>query len=232
MDFLSNSYPHYTKSYVNLHDSSDVKYTWEYGRLQWLIYSSYLYTSSPSSEHLSLLKCSLFDFFDNNPCSHGIHWSCTMDVSFRALSLLKIYHVLNPNLDTHQKTRLQRILYQHYIFILSNLELSTINGNHLNSNLAALIHLSLFFSDIPLSSLLRFFIRHISVYEFSKQFDSTGYNFEGSLPYLRLNVELFVYIFYPFVVSGRLLSNSFSTRILGIRHLLSVLTKSFSIDLH
>ena len=88
--FLSSSYPHYTRNYVNLYDSSDVKYTWEYGRLQWLVLSCFQHKTNSSPPDYSNTLNVLTLFFEHHPCSHGIHWSCTMDVSFRALSLLKI----------------------------------------------------------------------------------------------------------------------------------------------
>jgi len=227
--FLSNDYPHYSRTYINLTDSSDVKYTWEYGRLQWLVFTSYQYKLKPSPSRLRSIIRTISEFSTLNPCSHGIHWSCTMDVSFRALSLLKIYHILYPSLEDAQTRFLQYLLFQHYIFILCNLELSVVNGNHLNSNLAALVHLCLFFLDLPFSNIILKLCYSLGLNELLQQFDHTGYNYEGSFPYMRLNAELFAYLLYPAHSTGNSLPTHHIHRLRAIRTLFSAITNEFTL---
>lgn len=228
--FLSHNYPHYSSSYVQLYNSSDVKYCWEYGRLQWLIPVAFSHYISPSANKLSFILDSLRSFFNVSNCTQGIHWSCTMDVSFRSLSLLSIYSLISSSLSSDHKKFFQEILYQHFLFIICNIELSFVNGNHLNSNLAALVHLSSFFKDKFFSPALLRSLRRISISEFFKQFDETGYNYEGSFPYLILNVDLFFFIFYPYLLSSVYLPKHVFDRFVSIGQFLELITCSFSLS--
>jgi hypothetical protein len=228
--FLSHSYPHFSQSYVQLHNSSDVKYTWEYGRLQWLIPVAYSHFHNPSSHKLSFILNNIDSFFGSAICSHGIHWSCTMDVSFRAISILSIYSYIEASLGNIQKILIQKVLYQHYLFILSNVELSFVNGNHLNSNLAALVHLSFFFNNIYFSPPLQIFFKHFASSELQKQFDETGYNYEGSFPYARLNADLFFWIFQPYLISNASLPTKTLNRFFSIYNLLNLITDNCTLD--
>ena len=228
--FLSHSYPHYSNYYVQLYNTSDVKYCWDYGRLQWLIPVAISFYNSPSEQKISYILDTIKSFCKSAKYSHGIHWSCTMDVSFRALSLLSIFTYIHRSLSANDNKFFQKILYQHLSHILCNIELSFDNGNHFNSNLAALTHLLYFFKDVFISPFLLSCVRRISAKEFIKQFDDSGFNYEGSIPYLRLNADLFFFVFYPYILENVTLPTCVFNQFILIRNLLELLTDGLSIS--
>ena len=181
-------------NYNNPERPSDVKFPWEVSRLQWLIPVGQAYLLSQDERYAELVKDILLDWIKHNPYACGINWACTMEVALRILTWTWFFHVFKA-IQVWQNQVFQEqfltMLYLHADFTERHLEYSDINGNHYTADAAGLVFAGLFFgeSDAPLRWQDKGWV--ILRDELPKQVFSDGVDFEASVPYHRLVLELF-----------------------------------------
>lgn len=180
--------------YNNLDEPSDVKVAWELARFQHftVLGKAYLYTKD--EKYASEFVSQWMDFVEENPVGMSINWACTMDVALRAISWIWAYHFFrhSPTFDLQKQARFLYNLACHGKFILRNLEYSDVNGNHYLSDGAGLVFLGLFLNFHPESKTWLNKGKEIIFGEIEKQVSTDGVDFEKSIPYHRLVMELFL----------------------------------------
>ncbi len=186
--------PPSTLSVLDLKNPSDIKVPWELSRLQWLLPLGQAYALDGDDADAELIRRVIEDWDDANPICRGPNWACTMDVALRAISLVWLFHACHGSPAWNNRGfrfRFLRLLFVHGVFTRRHLEWSSINGNHLTSNLAGLVVIGLFFScgKQPMGWLATGW-QHLCS-ELPRQVPADGVTFEASVPYHRLVLELF-----------------------------------------
>lgn len=181
-------------NYTNLACPSDVKVAWELSRLQWLIPAGQAFLLTGDERYAVAVRDTIDDWIASNPYAHGVTWACTMEVALRILSWTWFFHVFCRSRawsDEEFQSRFLRSLYLHGEFTERYLERSDVNGNHFTADAAGLVFAGLFFGagDAP---------RRWSELgwqwlcdELPRQVFADGVDFEASVAYHRLVLELF-----------------------------------------
>lgn len=180
--------------YSNLGEPSDVKVPWELSRLQWLIPLAQQYVLGGDNADALTTRNILEDWIEANPFAWSVNWTCTMEAAIRIFTLSWLFHALHASpafADEEFRFKFLKLVYLHGDFTERHIERSDINGNHFTADAAALVFAGLFFGmgegpvrwrDAGMMELAR---------EVLLQVLPDGVDFEGSIPYHRLNLELF-----------------------------------------
>jgi hypothetical protein len=195
---------------------ADIKLPWELARCQHWPVLGQAYQLTHDEKYAIEMARQLDDFTEVNPVGIGIHWTCTMDVALRASSwaigLELIRHA--KSLDEDFWLRAYDALYVHGLFIRHNLEnISEVSTNHFLSNLVGLFYVSAIFHALPEGREWRQFCREHLEHEMQNQVLEDGADFESSIPYHRLAVELFLGAARLADVSGEPLSKAYRQRL-------------------
>jgi len=181
-------------NYTNLQSPSDVKVPWEVSRLQWLIPAGQAYLMTGDEGYAAACRDVLDDWMTANPYAHGVNWTCTMEAAMRIFTWTWFFHVFCRSRawsDPVFQSRFLRTLYLHGEFTERYLERSDINGNHFTADAAALVYVGLFFGKggAP-ERWAETGWQHLCD-ELALQVSADGVDFEASVPYHRLVLELF-----------------------------------------
>lgn len=172
----------------------DVKLPWELARCQHLPFLARLYQSIRECKYKKEIICEILDFIAYNPVCYGINWKCTMDVAIRVSNWIMALELLQEHIDKEIEEVISRSIYQHCIFIRYHLEdQRDYRGNHYLSDIVGLLYSSTYFkSEGKIKKIQTFAIRQLFA-AIDEQFYKDGGNFESSLPYHRLSLELVIY---------------------------------------
>lgn len=183
-------------NYNNPERPSDVKFPWEVSRLQWLIPAGQAYLLTHDEKYAVAVKNILEHWIDNNPYAYSINWTCTMEVALRIISWSWFFHVFHQSTcwqdPAFQKKFLQS-LFLHVEFTARHLEYSDVNGNHYTADAAGLVFGGLFFGQGKLPQYWQKLGWNILTTELPKQIFPDGVNYEASVAYHRLVLELFLF---------------------------------------
>lgn len=214
MDFKSNftwplKYCH-DYAYNDLDISNDVKIPWELSRLQFLPTLAQAYVITKESKYLDKIDWYLSDWEKNNPFAYSINWACTMDVALRTISILTTINLLDANsVDILRFKKFDRLLLLHGLFISENLEKSDVNGNHYLADLVGLLWAGIYFKKNRWIEVAQ---KELEL-EINNQLYSDGSDFEASIPYHRLVLELFFLAYRASELNGAKLSDSYRKKL-------------------
>lgn len=182
-------------NYNNPDLPSDVKFPWEVSRMQWLIPVGQAFLLTHEERYAVAVREVLDDWIDNNPYACSVNWACTMEAAMRILTWTWFFHVFYQSrawAETDFRIRFLCSLYLHGDFTRRHLERSDINGNHFTANAAGLVFAGLFFCKGKASKYWQCLGWKILKNEISRQVYLDGVDFEASLAYHRLVMELFL----------------------------------------
>lgn len=198
-----------------LDDGNDIKVPWELSRFYHAPQLAQAFIQTKNRRYIDELLFQIDDWIKKNPVEKGPNWICTMDASIRVANVCLAMETVKPFLHAelpNYESTIQRIcqsLYQHGSFIESHLEYGPLISNHYLSNVAGLIYLGTFFSDMPEGR--RWFAFGVSGLEecMNRQVYDDGADFEASIPYHRLVAEMFGFSALVSRHNGGELSNGF-----------------------
>ncbi len=190
--------------------AADIKMPWELGRMQDLLILAYLYrlselriTNKHTVDYKNEFISRMLDFIGSNPPKFGAQWGCAMDVSIRLTNMLTTYDFFissNCKFDNVFNELFFNSVHSHISFIKENLEWSSgMRGNHYYTNITGLLvafaHLSIddnsainYINNNDLAHYMNQFAQE-TLYQFNKD----GSNFEASIPYHFLCVEMMLF---------------------------------------
>jgi len=177
-----------------LDQPSDVRIVWELNRLHFLTDLAKAYRWSNDEKYVRKFVELVCDWDAKNPYEFSVNWTCAMDVAIRAVNIIwGLMLVLpSPSLDDEFLARVLRMLTQHGHYIRQNLEYADVRNNHYLSDLVGLIYLGLFLPESELAvRWLEFAVPRFEA-EITHEVYADGVNHEGTIPYHRLVVELFI----------------------------------------
>ncbi|MCB1152582.1 hypothetical protein KDL45_02945, partial [bacterium] len=196
LDFVHNfRFPrrHYLRQPYVFDDPSDVKVPWEFARLQHLPVLALAYRLTGDEKYARKIVDQIVDFCDHNPPRYGIHWFCAMEVGLRVFSVALAVTWISDWMRGRSRewATVFRMAQASGEFIMGNLEYSDyLTSNHYLSDLLGLAAIGAAFPELPdAGEWLRFGGEEFKK-EIEKQFYEEGANFESSIPYHRLSLEL------------------------------------------
>jgi hypothetical protein len=178
----------------------DMKFPWELSRMQHLPTLGKAYRLTKNERYAREIVEQLIQWMDDNPCPYGVNWTCAMDVAIRIMNITWAYLFIQdaPALTCDVRARLAVSIFQHGQFILFNLEHgfredgSIVNSNHYLTNVLGLLHLGLICREFTMAETWRHIGLTALVEEMERQVHPDGGDFESSIPYHRLVLELFI----------------------------------------
>lgn len=180
--------------YNNPDRPSDVKFPWEVSRLQWLMPVGQAYQITGDEKYAEAVKAILSSWIQHNPYAQGVNWACTMEVALRIVSWTWFFHVFKDSQAWQDRAFQQSLLtclFLHAEFTSRHLEFSDINGNHYTADAAGLVFAGLFFGEGACALRWQTLGWDILNQELPRQVFEDGVDFEASVPYHRLVLELF-----------------------------------------
>lgn len=188
--------PAYIRSidYNNPDQPSDVKFPWEVSRFQWVIPAGQAYLMTGDEKYAIAVRDLLSHWIEENPYAWSVNWACTMEVALRIISWSWLFHVFRESAawsDPVFRERFLCTLYLHGDFTARHLERSDVNGNHCTADATGLVFAGLFFEGCDQASRWLETGWTILQEELPRQVTVDGVDFEGSVPYHRLVLELF-----------------------------------------
>lgn len=181
--------------YLELDRPSDVKVPWELSRAQHFTTLGQAYWLTGDDRFAREYVAEIDDWIATNPLGYGVNWACAMDVALRAVNWIWGFYLMAdaaPCKDLAFRRRMLRALFMHGDFVARHLETSDINGNHFLSDAIGLVFLGIFFRDTAKGRGWLAQGRAIMIAEIHAQVWPDGVDHEGSVPYHRLVLELFL----------------------------------------
>jgi hypothetical protein len=176
---------------------ADVKVPWELARGQHLpqMGLAAACAESPSGRALrNDFRNQVLDFIATNPPRFGVNWSCAMDVAIRLTNWLiarDLFLQAGRTFDSGFERVFARSVLEHGRHIRANLEgTPELRTNHYLADLVGLLFAS---ASLPLTDETREWEELAAaelVSEIPQQFSADGSNFEASVPYHGLSMEL------------------------------------------
>lgn len=181
-------------------EGSDIKLPWELSRMQHLLTLGKAYRLTNTKRYAEEVVGQITHWLDDNPCPYGVNWTSAMDVAIRVMNVLWAYLLIedSPTVTGDLRVRLATSLFQHGQFTLFNLEHSILNdgtitnGNHYLTDIVGLLHLGLLCPEYTTAETWRRVGVTALVEEMDHQVHPDGGDFESSIPYHRLALELFL----------------------------------------
>lgn len=194
---------------------ADIKVPWEISRMQHLPQLALAYALAstgekkfrrdrenrgnvaPADVYAAEFRNQVLDFMAANPPGFGVNWASNMDVAIRISNWLAAYDLFTVHaarFDSKFVRLLMRSTYEHGEHIINNLEFSFVfRGNHYLANIVGLLFVSAYLPRTPeTDSWLAFAVNEL-ISEVENQFLPDGLNFEGSVSYHRLSLEMALY---------------------------------------
>jgi hypothetical protein len=189
---------YWTKVNISFEDFSDIKIPWELSRFHHAVRLGQAFVLTGDETFVQEFVRQTSDWIQENPVGYGVNWVCPMEVAIRAANWIWAWHLFQSasGLRTPFQDVFLRALFQHGRFIFRNLEdvqpLGGANSNHLISNGAGLLYLGVFFRGHREAE--RWLRQAIALLtrETQRQVDSDGVDYEQSIGYHRLVLELLV----------------------------------------
>jgi len=206
---------------------ADVKAPWEIGRCQHFATLGIAWWLTGEARFAECFARTVRDFRRQNPVGLGVQWACPMDVGLRLVSWLIGVSFFQGarQLNFDWWRGFLRGLVEHGRFLTEHLEYGTYHGeiitsNHHLSNLVGLYWLALAFPHLDAGCVWRGVAQRGLEDEIDRQILEDGSNYESSVPYHRLDLELFLSAYAMSVQHGVALPAGYRQRLTqGLRFL-------------
>jgi hypothetical protein len=201
---------------IRSEDDSDIKVTRELSRFQHLTVLGKAYWLSRDERYPREFVGQLADWMVENPPMFSINWDCAMDVAIRAVNWIWGYYFFATSsvLTADFRKQFTKSLLSHGRFIFQTLEyyeapvegkIQRLNSNHYLSDLAGLIFIALACPFFKESSRWLDYAKGELFTEIEEQVYPSGVDYEHSVSYHRLVLELFLFTFLLLKTNGHVI---------------------------
>jgi hypothetical protein len=135
--------------YLDLAAVGDHKLIWEINRHQHLVLLGQACVISGREEFAQYAFQQLEDWWKENPFQQGINWTSALEVGFRALSWMWIWHLVGDKMPAPFRQRFLGELYRHGLHLEYNLSIYFSPNTHLLGEAVALNALGRLFPAFP-----------------------------------------------------------------------------------
>ena len=187
-------------SYLDFRAVGDHKLVWELNRHQHLVLLAQAFLFTGNREFLSEIFAQLETWFEQNPFQQGINWASALEVAFRTLSWIWLYHLIGSEMSAPFREKFLTGLYQHGRHLAENLSVYFSPNTHLLGEAVALYALAILFPEFPGTKDWRKHSSDIILAQLDFQVQADGSHFEQSSYYHVYALDFFI-LFY--LLAGR-----------------------------
>ena len=178
--------------YLDFRRAGDHKIVWELNRHQHLILLAQAFLLTGRKEFLNEIPRQLTSWIDANPFQRGINWASALEVAFRTLSWIWVYHLVGPHLEDAFRKRLLNSMYQHGLHLEYNLSVYFSPNTHLLGEAVALHVLGRSFPAFPRAAAWTRLGHQTVLAQMEKQVRPDGSHFEQSSYYHLYALDFFL----------------------------------------
>ncbi len=135
--------------YLDFAAVGDHKIVWELNRHQHLVLLAQAFLFTGRAEFAREIFAQLESWFEQNPFQRGINWASALEVAFRALSWVWVYHLVASEMTDEFRRRFLTALYRHGRHLRENLSVYFSPNTHLLGEAVALHALGTLFGAFP-----------------------------------------------------------------------------------
>ncbi len=135
--------------YLDPSAAGDHKLIWEVNRHQHLVLLAQAYVITGSDIYRDTVFRQLKHWWTENPFQRGINWASALEVAFRALSWIWIWHLLGVKMPADFRRRFLAELFRHGLHLEYNLSIYFSPNTHLLGEAVALHALGRLFPTLP-----------------------------------------------------------------------------------
>ncbi|HEY3738501.1 MAG TPA: alginate lyase family protein [Bryobacteraceae bacterium] len=179
--------------YLNFEAVGDHKNIWELNRHQHLVLLAQAYLLTRKREYLTEIVAELESWLEANRFMRGVNWTSALEVAFRALSWIWIWHFVSNEMEPEFRAKLLAGLYRHGCFLERNLSIYFSPNTHLLGEAVALHALGTLFPELPRAAEWKTLGGSIVAAEMSNQVREDGSHFEQSTYYHVYTLDLFAF---------------------------------------
>jgi len=178
-------------AYLDTPRSGDHKTIWELNRHQHLIVLARAYRLTGQTRYLDEIEAQLESWIAQNPFHRGTNWASALEVAFRALSWLWVYHFVGSPMQPEFRTRWLHMFYLHGCHLANNLSFYFSPNNHLVGEALVLHALGRFFAGIPKAAHWEQLGARVMSEQMDLQIRADGSSFEQSTYYQGYVFDMF-----------------------------------------
>ena len=192
--------------YLDADKVGDHKNIWELSRHQHLVLLAQVFVLTGDARYSRFVIAQLRHWMRENPFQCGINWASSLEVGFRTLSWIWIFHLMGGEMDAAFRKEFLIQLYRHGLHLEYNLSFYFSPNTHLLGEALALHALGFLFPGFSRSAHWREMARKILVEQLEIQVHPDGGYFEQSTYYhvYALDMYLFHHLLEPLPGTDRL----------------------------
>lgn len=199
--------------YRHVHALGDIKYVWEYNRLQFLqpLAADAALTGNPAA--VAAIEAAIASWYSANPPFRGLCWSSGIELGLRAISLLVVTSLCGDQLSGVTIEKVRTILHAHQVWMARYPSRFSSANNHLVAEVAGEFLISLAMPDLPLSGKLQAKCRNILAEEANRQILVDGVAAEQSPTYGAFTAEFLLLCCFAARAADKPLATSIEARL-------------------
>jgi len=172
-----------TIPYLDAARVGDHKMIWELNRHQHLVLLAQAHLLNGDDAAIAEIARELDSWFAANPFHRGINWASALEVAFRALSWIWVWHLAGSALDERTRRLLLEGIYQHGAHLANNLSHYFSPNTHLLGEAVTLHALGHLLPELPHAGHWRELGRSVVQEQMRRQVREDGSHFEQSAYY-------------------------------------------------
>lgn len=191
----------------------DVKYVWEYNRLQFLqpLAADAALTGNPQA--ITAIETAIASWYAANPPFRGLCWNSGIELGLRSISLLVVTSLCGERLSAGTIEMIRTILHAHQVWMARYPSRFSSANNHLVAEVAGEFVISLAMPELALSAELDAKGRQVLAQEADRQILADGVGAEQSPTYGAFTAEFLLLCCFCARAAGRPLSASIDARL-------------------
>jgi hypothetical protein len=169
--------------YLDFERAGDHKPVWELNRHQHLVLLAQAWRLTGRDQFYLEIEAQLESWWAANPYGRGINWTSALEVAFRALSWIWVYHIAGDRMSGGMRRQFLESLYAHGRHLAGNLSVYFSPNTHLLGEAVALHAIGTLFPDYPESKRWRREGGAVVRAQMDAQVHADGSHFEQSTYY-------------------------------------------------
>jgi hypothetical protein len=174
--------------YLDFPRVGDHKIVWELNRHQHLVALAQAYRITGRTAYREELERQISSWIIANPFLRGINWASALEVAFRALAWIWVWHLIGP-----PSRRFEQVLFAHGCYLEKNLSIYFSPNTHLLGEAVGLHALGMLFPGWPQAARWREMGRRIVHEQIGRQVRPDGSHFEQSVYYHVYALDFFLF---------------------------------------
>ncbi|HEX8984961.1 MAG TPA: alginate lyase family protein [Bryobacteraceae bacterium] len=179
--------------YLDAARAGDHKLIWELNRHQHWVLLAQAFLLSGRRGFLDEIRDEWESWNLQNPFLRGINWTSALEVAFRALSWVWVYHLVGGEMGAEFRGRLLESLYRHGRYLERNLSYYFSPNTHLLGEAVALHALAVLFPSFPEARRWRETGARVVDAQMAAQVRADGSHFEQSAYYHVYALDMFLF---------------------------------------